>query len=706
MSEVVVSGGFAIPAPTTSRLLAVWFSVLAAAVFAGHWALGLRLDVADRAESRCAAEQGSADYLACVDAARPVEAAMILAGPAALVLVAAVLYALRPAIIRRWNRLGPEPGDRPVAARVAERCAAVGVRRPPRVEIALRNVRPFVYGRPPYRIAVPARMLSGAASMSSHDKALLAHEIAHVRAGDGLRYDLTMSAWYASLIIVVVPLAADAATVTGVGGALLWRLLAVTALLLLTVRSVVRAREHEADVRAAVEDPGASPLGWVGAAPSRPRAAVPRWLAFHPDRFRRDEVLREPELLLRPSVTDAAVAGAGTGLLGTEAALLAGLLLPARPWEAYLLAALFVAGPPVTVLFLGACRAAIAGRWLALVPAHGPAFGAGLLFGTQLAPRAAADWWRAFPAAGGRASQLGLAAARPGAVLLVVVGALGIGTLVALWCAAAARLTTRGRPPSARRLLPVLAVGIVLFGVPLAAWLLGLRLAAGGRWPASLVAYTMTLPPRRTALLLALGAAMACLVAQAATGLPRWGPAGGPRPLSTGTPPRAGTATPTTTETSADTPPPAGTPPRAGTASATSAVLLACAALFACAATAGVVLVTPGRSRDGADRYLATEVPRWTGVPFPRTGNSFYACYWVSQVDATGWPAADDAVGLAAVGRFLSTVDDPVLAEAGEQMARAASGNRPALAAGAARAVFVRCDAIISKAARPLPVRT
>ncbi|GAA2603253.1 hypothetical protein Adu01nite_34060 [Paractinoplanes durhamensis] len=618
-------------------------------MFAGHWFFGLRAG-SGRA---CAT---AADFAACAARARWAEAGAVLVGPVVLVAVAAGFYLAGPAVTR-WRHVitgVPVPADTALRREVAALAAAAGLRRPPLIELAKKQ-EPFVYGAwPPYRLAVPVPSVQNVVNHAPLDLALLAHEIGHARSGDATRHGAVIACWRASLLVVVVPIAVDAWRLLPMAGAavpqLTWRLLVVAAVLFLAVLSTGRAREFEADARVPAGGPAAGQPAFdrtsalVAAIGSRRY----RWWHFAPSPARRLAALADPALRSRPAWHDAAVAGVAAGLLGTELSLLVELAFPANAWPGYLTAALVTAVPAIGALGLppGLSRWRVAGLGLL--------FGAGLLAGTQLAPRASADWWRTFPAAGGRAAQLSLLAATPVTAAAIAGAALLLGVAVTGWAAALAR-----------HRLVIWLVGVPLLGVPLAAGLLAVRLAAGSGWSPGVLVGLLLTPARQVPLIVVVTAAAAALL------LGHRGASSSP-----------------------------GEPSRQPVVRRVPAV----AALWVLAVLAIVVHPSLG----AAVRTVRASAPRWDSVPPPATTNAAYACFWVNHLGPAGLPGPAEVTGLGRVGAFLSTVDDLPLRRAAASLAGpgGAGTTDRRQAADALDLVLARCDSLLSALDRPLPKRT
>jgi hypothetical protein len=639
-----------LPAPSTSSLVLLWLSVGATALFAGHWALDLRPGGRPAAHQACVSGPGPADavghLLRCTDRVAAVDGLTTLAAAAVVVPLAGVVYLAVPVVLRRRHRARRADPAGPLAATFARLAAEAGLSRVPRLEVGGRGLvgpgTPITYGhRWPYRVLVPMVMELDAINGSAVDRALLRHELAHVRARDVSRVYLALSAWAVSVAVVALPLGFDAVRHLGAtGAALASRLVVLAVLLYLALLSVVRQRELEADVAAGSAE--SAPV------PARPgRTGVWR---FHPGDAHRGAVLAEPELVWRPAVSDGFVAGLGGGLFGTEVSLLLDSVTPLDTWWAYLFGAAVTAAPVTGVVGMACWRAALLRRWAGRTPLLGVALGAGLLVGAQIAPRATTDWWRVFATAGGTASRLGLGGAPVGSVLLIAGSALATGVLTTLTCAAGA--VAWSRPDRARPLHVRVGflVGVVVLTVPLGTWLLVVRLAAGSGWDASTLAWVTLTDVRSSALV---GVAVLA-VAHPMVGLAR-GRARSPSPPL----------------------------PPAWRATVAGVLALAGAVTALVAAHRGDV---PGAGREPAGR-VQTRPP-----PLPSTTQAGYACLWFQ---VTG-PAtlAGDRTARQLFGRHLTRVDDPVLRDIGRVLADPA-GPSPAPRAAALTALTRRCDILL-----------
>ncbi len=163
---------------------------------------------------------------------------------------------------RRGPRAGERAGD-PRAATSLEpaRCVAGRTRfRPPRPLLGRARREASSSSRRPTRPAF---------------RAILRHELAHIRNRDvGITY-FTIAIWYAFLLVAVLPFALTLLD-EGVGSifSVTWRLLVLAALVYLTRNAVLRSREVYADVRASVSDGPDGALRRVLAELPRPAAGL------------------------------------------------------------------------------------------------------------------------------------------------------------------------------------------------------------------------------------------------------------------------------------------------------------------------------------------------------------------------------------------------------------------------------------------------
>jgi Zn-dependent protease with chaperone function len=321
----------AYPSPTASQFLVFIAAMLTAGAFVGSWvhneAVGdeweatvTRCLSASRADTAVLERAAREDR--CRAAAERRRAAYSFAGAGAAAVAGLGLLLVAPAVVRRRRRLRPlDQRLAPVAARVAELADEAAVGRPPQLMIGPATLRDaFSYGIPGrYRIALPPAVAVRWKNPELFDP-VVRHELAHVRHRDVTLAWLARSVWYALAPLLMLPIVG--AVVSGDTSLLpnyIWR----AALLALTVQLVsaalLRARELDADLRAARDAGGTESVARVVAGARGP-GGLPwyrRLLARHPSTTRRLAVLDRPEL------------ATGVGFLdGFTPAFLAGISIP------------------------------------------------------------------------------------------------------------------------------------------------------------------------------------------------------------------------------------------------------------------------------------------------------------------------------------------------------------------------------------------
>ncbi len=237
----------------------------------------------------------TAEQLSCQAPAERRRAGVALLAAAVAVVLAAVVVAFAPAVVRRrWRLVPADPRFARAVQAVADLAAATGVRAPGVLIVPGTAGEPFCVGRPgDYRIALP-RKLALLGNPALFD-ALVGHEVAHLAHRDVALSWLARSLWYVLGPLLAVPVLV--ALVQG-GPALaldiLWRGAVLVGVVLLVVRGLMRAREYDADLRAA-RTPGVGHV--LDVELSRRPAGRTGWrtaLAWHPGASRRRAVLADP----------------------------------------------------------------------------------------------------------------------------------------------------------------------------------------------------------------------------------------------------------------------------------------------------------------------------------------------------------------------------------------------------------------------------
>ena len=243
----------------------------------------------------------------------------MLGGTAALLLAAAAIMVATPLWITRRRKLRPlTAADAPAVVEEVAELAREQELDPPRLfwNPLDASAGGLAFGHPGrYSVAVGGGLVVKQAVDPPAFRAVVRHELAHIRNRDvGITY-FTLAVWYAFLLVAVIPF-----VVTLLGNELLSNVilrLAVLALLVyLTRNAVLRSREVYADLRASVPDGPGGALRRVLAALPRPKTdPLTRVRSSHPDPARRLAALDDT----RPLFPLGAVVAFAAGLTATIA---------------------------------------------------------------------------------------------------------------------------------------------------------------------------------------------------------------------------------------------------------------------------------------------------------------------------------------------------------------------------------------------------
>lgn len=286
---------FVFPSDTTFRFALLVVAVLGANLYVWNWlwlALGSDTREVRQAYLDCTVAHESAvsfatdtpsftaandAFTACVRDAHQTLAWWMLGGTGVLIAVAAALMLLFPRWIERRRNLRPLTREEAPAVvdELAELAREAGLDEEPRWLWSPLNPSPtgLAYGRPGrHAVALMGGLVTRQIADPPAFRAVVRHELAHLRNRDVDVTYATLSLWYAFLLAGVLPFALVVAdegldTVAALG----WRLGALAGLVFLTRNAVLRSREVYADVRASV--------------PDGPQGALRRVLAGLPRRF-------------------------------------------------------------------------------------------------------------------------------------------------------------------------------------------------------------------------------------------------------------------------------------------------------------------------------------------------------------------------------------------------------------------------------------
>jgi Zn-dependent protease with chaperone function len=325
---------FAFPSDTAFRFGLLVAAVLGANLYVWMWIAGttrqdenlagaaacLQFASTDAAPTTAEFSAASDAFSSCVSKLYRYQVWWMLGGTAALLLVAAAIMLATPLWITRRRKLRPlTSADAPA---VVEEVAALAHEQdidPPRLfwNPLDASAGGLAFGHPGrYSVAVGGGLVVKQATDPPGFRAIIRHELAHIRNRDvGITY-FTLAVWYAFLLVAVIPflftLLDQGDTLTSV----VWRLAVLALLVYLTRNAVLRSREVYADLRASVPDGPQGALRRVLSALPRPKSdPLSRLRSPHPDPARRLAALDDT----RPLFPLGAVVAFTAGLTATIA---------------------------------------------------------------------------------------------------------------------------------------------------------------------------------------------------------------------------------------------------------------------------------------------------------------------------------------------------------------------------------------------------
>jgi Zn-dependent protease with chaperone function len=319
----------------------------------------------------------------------------MLGGTALLLVVAALIVLLMPRWIQRRRHLRPlQRDDAPaVVDELSDLAREAGLREEPRWLWNPLDPSPtgLAFGRPGnHAIALNGGLVTRQFADPPAFRAVVRHELAHLRNHDVDLTYATISLWYAFLLVGVLPFSitvldepVDQIFTLG------WRLIALALLVYLTRNAVLRAREVYADVRASVPDGEEGALRRIlGALPQKSTSLWRRLWRVHPDGPTRLSIVNDTRRLFPLGL----LVAFGTGIATTiafESMVRLLVIYVTDPIDVNLLAAFVFAPLAMGAVGIGIWR----GSWAKLAEAQTPpstwslalAFAAGLLLGPELA---------------------------------------------------------------------------------------------------------------------------------------------------------------------------------------------------------------------------------------------------------------------------------------------------------------------------------
>lgn len=195
-------------------------------------------------------------------------------------------------------------------------------------------------------------------------RAIVLHELAHVRNADLSKTNFTVALWQAFLAAALLPFALSLLFQIRQGPGfvanLMFRVLTLGVLVYLMRNAVLRARERYADVRASVWDGVGGALRRVlSSLPEQIESPLRNVLRVHPSPVERRLSVDAPDSLFRMGFWDALAAGVATTIVASNVELLLYYLTGNTEFE-LIVPALILAPLAIAVVGLGAWRATFA----------------------------------------------------------------------------------------------------------------------------------------------------------------------------------------------------------------------------------------------------------------------------------------------------------------------------------------------------------
>jgi Zn-dependent protease with chaperone function len=399
---------FAFPSDTTFRFVLLVVAVLGSTLYIWDWIyFAVGDNAASYAQAAAACQEPAATaslddwtarqrgYAECAQEANRPTVSWMLGGAALVLLLAAVLTLLQPWWKRRRMRLRPlTEADAPaVLATVRQLAAEAGLREPPTLVWDPLDAAPtgLAFGHAGrYTVALTGGLVVRATTDPAAFRAVVLHELAHIRNRDVDLTYFTVSLWHAFLLGAILPFTLTLFdegldTVFDVG----WRVAALAALVYLTRNAILRSREVYADVRASASPGAADTLARLLAALPRPRTTgLSRLVRVHPDPSSRLAAMLDTSPLFRLDLVTAFGAGiAATIAYETTVSLVSSFVSDVLTMR--LVAALAFAPAIIGVVGVAVWRASFAqlaeGRRPPPTWPLGLALAAGMMIGPELA---------------------------------------------------------------------------------------------------------------------------------------------------------------------------------------------------------------------------------------------------------------------------------------------------------------------------------
>jgi Zn-dependent protease with chaperone function len=476
---------FSFPSETTSRFVLLMASIVGASLFIFNFvyfsfqdfdktfALYQRCDVeSGRSESTISATVADSSetaermraFQSCISPVERTKGLWVVGAAAALVGVGAVIYAQYPRWKIRRRRLRPlSREDSPeLVAEIDALASEAGLRAPPAVvwdpfDLSVTALA-FGTGRRPY-LSITGGLASSHYTTPDVFRAVVLHELAHLRNRDSGRTYFTLAVWWVFIALAVLPMLP---TLADEGGraiwAIGWRLAALVVLVYLMRNAILRARESYADARAAASPGVNETLDRLIAASPDKNSRIPELLRVHPIPAARRTLLAQPDRLFHLHALTAFATGVAATIAFDNVVTVAAFF-NTDPTLMRVIPGLVFAPLVVGVLGVGLWRATHAALVLERSPPNalllGVALAAGFALGRLLSLHAA------IPTPGeGPAWLFGSTWNLVAMVIAMILFVWWMGAVSQAWS------RSRLRPHAPNRVyIPVLAVAVVALGM-------------------------------------------------------------------------------------------------------------------------------------------------------------------------------------------------------------------------------------------------
>ena len=332
---------FAFPSDTTFRFLLFIAANIGISLLAFDWLYSQFADLGAEARGlyecllgmnapvgQLPTDEQQSAFLSCMAAVNEARRTAVVLGVAALLIGGAVAYLIAVAMLRRRYRPLREADAPELWAQINALSGEAGLASSPGLRWQPVDARALglAFGPPGRReLAFTGGLVPLAVRDPPAFRSIVLHELAHIRNRDVDLAYYAIGIWRALVVVAIIPfvvtLLDELLSDPGIVGSFGWRLLALVPLVYLVRAGILRAREHDADVRASTHEPeirrvlGAAADAERQMSSTETRWAWRRWIAWHPTVSQRVAVIDDPAPLLRLGVLDAL----GVGIVGSLA---------------------------------------------------------------------------------------------------------------------------------------------------------------------------------------------------------------------------------------------------------------------------------------------------------------------------------------------------------------------------------------------------